>query len=297
MSLPAFVSSSSSNNGDGFIETARLIAGENPPRWLAEHLQRWSSSVVLDGMVHAKQPGKAEARARLQKIGEAAEFVGRELDDPIVADCLLADEYGPLPDKAAVDVVLNDVQRRADAASSRLALLGTGLDERLEGLSDGLKLIARELQNPELSQFLRAEQIIGPPAPTKELGAFLKEIRRQADAALLSPYLANESGKTKAGRGRALPQGASSPRAFCAAVILEAWAQFHDGKYAPASNLKMANAAEEFWRACGGVTDGGWGSTRLTSWLPYFEEASAPSLENIRVEVRRHMKISSEHNH
>jgi hypothetical protein len=192
--------------------------------------------------------------------------------------------------------VLHDVRRRAETASARIDLLGTGLDERLERLSDGLNLIARELRDPELSQFLKAEQIIGPPALTKELGAFLEEIRRQADAALLSPYLANESGKTKAGRGRALPPRASSPRAFCAAVILEAWAQFHEGKYAPASNLKMADAAEEFWRACGGVTDGGWGCSRLTSWLPYFEEASTPLLEEIRREVQRHMKISSEYN-
>jgi hypothetical protein len=211
MSLQAFVSSSSSTNGDGFIETARLIAGEDPPRWLAEHLQRWSSSVMLDGMVHAKQPGKAEARARLQKVGEAAEFVGRELDDPIVADCLLADEYGPLPDGAATDIVLHDVRRRAETASARIDLLGTGLDERLERLSDGLNLIARELRDPELSQFLKAEQIIGPPALTKELGAFLEESRRQADAALLSPYLANESGKTKAGRGRACLRGQAHP--------------------------------------------------------------------------------------
>jgi hypothetical protein len=296
MSLQAFVSSSSSTNGDGFIETARLIAGEDPPRWLAEHLQRWSSSVMLDGMVHAKQPGKAEARARLQKVSEAAELVVRELDDPIVADCLLADEYGPLPDRAPVDVLLNDVQRRADAASSRLALLGTGLDERLEGLSDGLKLIAREFQDQELSQFLRAEQIIGPPAPTKELGAFLEEMARQSDAALLSPYLANESGKTKAGRARALPPGASSPRAFCAAVILEAWARFHDGKYPPASNLEMAAAAEEFWRACGGETKGGWNFGQPTAWRPYFEQALEDSLTESRKELRRHMTEASANN-
>jgi hypothetical protein len=296
MSLQAFMSSHSSKDGGGFMETARRIAGENPPRWLAKHLQGWSSSVLLDGNVHAKQFGRAEARARLKKLSEAAESVGRELHDSVVVTPLLADEFGPLPNNAGVDTVLQEIRRRVDVASSRLDLLGTGLDERLEGLSDGIKLIARELQDPELSGFLRAEESIGPPAPTKVLGALLKEIRRQADAALLSPYLANEAGKTKAGRGRALPPMASTPRAFCAAVILEAWAHFHDGEYPRASNhLGLAAAAEEYWRACGGTADGTWGDNKLLAWRPYFEEASEDSLTGIRKELRRHMIESSVH--
>ena len=173
------MASHSSKNGDGFIEIARLIAGQNPPRWLAKHFQRWSSSVMLDGMVHAKQLGKAEARTRLQKLSKAGESADRELHDSVVATSLSADEYGPLPDNAGVDVVLDDVRRRADAASLRLDLLGTGLDERLENLSDSLKLIAREYYDPEMSEFLKAERRVGPLAPTVQLGAFLKEIRRQ----------------------------------------------------------------------------------------------------------------------
>jgi hypothetical protein len=297
MSLQAFMASNSSKNGDGFIEIARLIAGENAPRWLAKHLQRWSSSVMLDGMVHAKQLGKAEARTRLQKLSKAAESADRELHDSVVETSLSAEEYGPLPDNAGVDVVLNDVRRRADAASSRLDLLGTGLDERLENLSDSLKLIGQEYYDPELSEFLKAEQRVGPLAPTVQLGAFLKEIRRQADAALLSPYLANEAKKTKAGRGRALPPGASSPRAFCAAVILEAWARFHNGEYPPPSSLDMAAAAEKYWLACGGETKGGWGNTRLTAWLPYFEEALEGPLTDIRKQLRRHMIGASANNY
>jgi hypothetical protein len=296
MSLQAFMSSHSSKDGEGFMETARLVAGENPPRRLAKHLQRWSSSVFLDGNVHAKQPGKAEARARLRKLSEAVELAQRELHDPDVIPPLLAEEFGPLPDNAGVDAVLKDIGRRADVASSRLGLLGTGLDVRLGALSDSLNLIARELQDPELSAFLKAEQIIGPPAPTIKLDALLKEIGRQADAALLSPYLVNEAGQAKAGRGRALPPMASRPRAFCAAVILEAWAYFHDGEYPPATNVKLAAAAEEYWRACGGMIEGGWGDDRDQAWRRSFERASEVSLENIREQLRTHMKLSSVHN-
>ncbi len=296
MSFEAFVSSNSSEGSDAFFEAARLVAGENPPQWLAKHFRRWSSSVMLDGNVHTKQLSKAEVRLRLQKLADAAELVDRELHDPVVAAPLLADEFGPLPDFAGIDTVLEEIRRRADVASSRLNLLGTGLDVRLENLSDGVRLIARELRDPELSEFLKAEQLGGLPT-SAELSTVLKEIRRQADAALLSPYLANTAGQTKAGRGRALPPKASTPRAFCAAAILEAWAHFHNGKYPPASNHELAVAAECYWRLCGGITEGGWGDTRLTAWRPYFEEASEPSLTDIRKELRRHIIESSASEH
>jgi hypothetical protein len=295
MSLQAFMSSNSSTDGEGFMETARLIAGENPPRWLARHLQRWSSSVFLDGNVHAKQPGRAEATTRLKALSKATELADRELHADIVVNCLLAEEFGPLPEDAGLDATLREIGRRADVASTRLDLLGTGLDVRLETLSDGLKLIARELQDPELSAFLKAEQT-GTAAPT-QFGALLNEIKRQADAALLSPYLAIESRKTKAGRGRAVPPMASTPRSLCAAVILEAWACFHDGEYPRGSNhTRLWAAAEEYWSACGGETKEGWLSGRPSAWRPYFQEASEPPLENIRIEIRRTMKLSSVHN-
>jgi hypothetical protein len=297
MSSEAFTSSHFSTNGDGFMKTACLIAGECAPRWLAKHLQRWSSSVMIDGNVHAKQFGKAEARARLQKLSDAAESVGRELQDPVIAVPLLVEEFGPLPNNAGPDAVLGEIRRRADIASSRLDLLGTGLDVRLENVSDGAKLICRELQDSELSEFLRAEQIIGPPARTIQLGGFLMELRRQADAALLSPYLADEAGKTQSGRGRALLPNVSRPRAFCAAVILEAWAHFHDGDYPRGSNhTPLWKAAEEYWAACGGVTKGGWDYGKLTTWRPYFREASEDSLSEIRTELRRQMKLSMAYN-
>jgi hypothetical protein len=293
MSLQAFMASHSSKDGEGFIETARLIAGDNPPRWLAKHLQRWSSSVFLDGNVHAKQPGKAEVHARLQKLSGVVESVGREILDSVVVEPLLAGKFGPLPDNAGLDAILREMGRRADVSSSLPKLLGTGLDERLGFLSDGLMLIVRELQDPELSEFLKAEQIIGPPAPTRKLDAELKEIKRQADAALLSPYLVNEARQAKAGRGRALPPMASTPRAFCAAVILEAWAHFHDGEYPPATNVKLAYAAEEYWRACGGMIDGGWGNDRDQAWRHSFQRASEPALETVRIDLRRHILLAS----
>jgi hypothetical protein len=86
MSLEAFVASNASKDGGGFVDTARLIAGEDPPQWLAKHLQRWSSSVMLDGNVHATQASKAEICARLKQLVEDTELIERELRDQVVSD-------------------------------------------------------------------------------------------------------------------------------------------------------------------------------------------------------------------
>jgi hypothetical protein len=292
MSLQNFMSSHSSKNGAGFIETARLIAGENPARWLVKHLRDWSPCIMLDGSVHARQPGKAEARRRLKKLINTIETIDREIREAVVLELLLAQEFGPLPTNTSMDAVLREIHRRAELASSRLNLLATGLDERLEQLSDGAKLVTRELQDSAVSEFLRAEQR-GSTPENVEFGTALIEIKRQAESALLSGYLATKAGKTRAGRGRALPPNAGSPRAFCAAVILEAWAYFHNGDYPGASNPYMAAAAEEYWRACGGTTDP-WlmdasDKKTLAAWRPYFIEALGPSSAKIREELRRHI--------
>jgi hypothetical protein len=295
MSSQIFMSSNSSTDGEGFMETARLVAGEKPPRWLAKYLQRSSASVFLDGNVHATQLGRSEARARLQKLSDAADLVRREVHDPVIFELLVADEFGPMPNNAGIDTVLEEIRRRADVASSRTKILSTGLDERLENLSVSAKLVAREIRDPVLAEFLKAEEITGPPAPNIELSALLTEIKRQADAALSSSRLANDVGKTKAGAGRGLPSGASSPRACCAAVVLEAWAPFHNGEYPRGSNHpRLWAAAVEYWRACGGNKRWGYGEPLL--WGPYFDEAAESSLEDFRLRLRRNLKLSSENN-
>ena len=293
MSLQTFMSANSSTDGEGFMETARMLAGKNAPRWLAKHLQRTSASVFLDGNVHAKQPGRSEARARLERLSEAADSVRREVHDPVIFELLVANEFGPMPNNAGIDTVLEEIRRRADIAGSRPNVLATGLDERLENLSTGAELVAREIRDTALSEFLKAEEIVGPPAPTIDLDALLQEIKRQADAAISSAYLTNKAGKTKAGAGRAIPPEAISPQAFCAAVVLEAWAYFHDGVYPRASNhAQLWEAAEEYWRASGGGKR--WTSVQSILWRPYFEEAARPTLQRLRGELRRHMKLSSQ---
>lgn len=239
---------------------------------------------------------RSRSTGQVKKLSDAIERIDREIRDPVVLELLLADEMSPMPTAASIDAVLREIRRRADIAASRLNLLGTGLDERLEELSDAAGLTTRELQDSEISEFLQTEQR-GPPPANTEFGIALVEISRQAESALSAAYLATKAGKTKAGRARALLPTASSSRAFCAAVILEAWAYFHNGDYPPASNLQLAAAAEEYWRVCGGITEP-WRQDKtdnktLGAWRPYFKEASEPSLANTRKEIRRHVIESS----
>jgi hypothetical protein len=171
MSLQVFMSSNSSKDGEGFMETARLIAGENPPRWLTKHLKRSSASVFVHGNVHAKQLGRAEARSRLLKLSAATDLVQREVYDPVIFEILVTEEFGPMPDNAGIDTILEEIRRRADIASSRPNLLDTELDDRLGYLSVNAKLIAREIRDPALSEFLWAEEITGPQPLTTGLDA------------------------------------------------------------------------------------------------------------------------------
>jgi hypothetical protein len=154
----------------------------------------------------------------------------------------------------------------------------------------GAELLQRELQDLAITDFLQTDDL-GPIPNLASLVVAQKDIQRRAQSAFASPSLSTKSGKTKAGAGPALPPNASSPAAYCAAVILETWAYFHGGKYPAASNHELAAAADAYWRACGGVRLG-WGETRLTGWRPDFAEALKPPSTAIRKELQRHLLLS-----
>ncbi len=116
------MASNSSNHGDGFMKSARLIAGENPPRWLVKHLQRWSYSIMLNGSVHSIQPGRAEVKARLGKLVASADLMQRELQDTTIIEFLQIEDLGTVENLTNVIVALQDIRRRANFALSSSAL-------------------------------------------------------------------------------------------------------------------------------------------------------------------------------
>ena len=110
-------------------------------------------------------------------------------------------------------------------------------------------------------------------------------IAARAHRAARSPALSKQSGKTKSGRGKAVLPGMYNPKIFCALVIAEAWKFIH-GKYPTPVNRTAANAAEAYWQASGGSTEG-WGNDRLGGWRRYFQNARGLQVDAERAECRR----------
>ena len=149
-------------------------------------------------------------------------------------------------------------------------------------------LLTCALDEPSTREFLEA----GPSGPIENIGAFgrsLKDLVDRADHASASRALADTTGKTQAGRGRATPSGALSAQAYCALLVAEAWRYFHD-RYPTPRSRKAAKAAEAYWRATG-VERKGWGNDPLNAWRHHFSAAKALKTEDkLRTEIRRHLK-------
>ena len=117
------------------------------------------------------------------------------------------------------------------------------------------------------------------------IDAYLRDLGARATRALASPELATAAGKTKAGKGVALPPGALHAASFCAVIVVETW-KYVRGAYPGPRNAKAAAAAEAYWTACGN-TRNSWGANPLNAWRRRFEEAMSPSYDSPRGEIVR----------
>jgi ParB-like nuclease domain len=174
---------------EAFEAIAQLITPK-PPIWLKEHLHRWLPLSAY--AVEALQPSRAEMRANLTKVGEAASLLIKALGSTAIVE-----------------------------------FLDLGADR--------------------------------PVAPG-DVQATLVDIRDRAAAAYRSSALVDSRGRTKAGRGRALPKAGISPQAYCALLIAEAWLYFR-GNYPSPGNKQAAEATDIYWRLLGGELQS-WGSDR-----------------------------------
>lgn len=124
------------------------------------------------------------------------------------------------------------------------------------------------------------------------LDAYLRDLGARAGLALRGAALATASGKTKAGKGPALPPGAIHSASLCALIVAETWKYVHK-TYPGPRNERAAEAAEAYWKACGN-TRNSWGANPLTAWRRRFEEAMSPGFDPHRGEVV-HVLRQSEH--
>jgi hypothetical protein len=125
-----------------------------------------------------------------------------------------------------------------------------------------------------------------------DLTGGLSELIERAEAALTSDFLFNSAGKIKSGRGKAPSPTDFCPRTLCAAIVWEFWCRLRPaGSHAP-SNLELAAAAAELFRASGGDPPKGWGSNPLAGWKTYFKRMNDPRYESHRLELRRELMYS-----
>jgi len=159
------------------------------------------------------------------------------------------------------------------------------MKKRLAEVRDAALLLRDALNDTPIREFLE----IAPLGPIEFRGVFdqmVQELAGRAERAMASTLLSTETGKTKAGRTRAMPPDASSAKLFCAALVAEAWAYFYHSD-PPPRNQDAAREADAYWRAAGGETNS-W-TVPLNGWRPYFQQVQEPSVATVRREFRRHL--------
>lgn len=103
----------------------------------------------------------------------------------------------------------------------------------------------------------------------------------------------DETGRIRAGRGKAVLPGMMSARYTCAAIVSEAAAFVEEYRFAPTSKVNLYRAATHLWTSW--IRLNGWGNSRLPSWKSYFEATADDRLAGLRREVRRHLSIRRAH--
>jgi hypothetical protein len=107
---------------EAFESIAHLIT-PNPPVWLIEHLRRW---LPLFTCAEEKlRPSRAEMRARLAEIQEAASLLTKALGNMWVVGFLDHSADQPLPAPGNLRVLLMDLSNRAAKASRSAALINS----------------------------------------------------------------------------------------------------------------------------------------------------------------------------
>ncbi|MEI9930296.1 MAG: hypothetical protein WDM89_07025 [Rhizomicrobium sp.] len=156
----------------------------------------------------------------------------------------------------------------------------------LKNIQDAALTILHSLNDGAIRDFLDA----GGSTVKRMHGNFEAVFRDLADSAQrasYSPMLANKAGKTRAGRGPAMPEGAISAQVYCALLIAETWKYFR-GKYPAPRNRQAAQAAALLWQLVDGETSH-WGNETLTAWRHHFKSAQSARMLELRQEHSRHL--------
>ena len=137
--------------------------------------------------------------------------------------------------------------------------------QRIAAFAEAARLIEKELGCPVIRSLLTAAN------ESTEIGITPREMRllaSRADAAGQSSLLVSANGKTKRGRSKPQIPDIFDARTILADRVLEMWRFFR--KTIPGlKNREIAAAAQAYWLACGGRSDG-YGDP-VNGWYNYFK--------------------------
>ena len=156
----------------------------------------------------------------------------------------------------------------------------------LTAVSDAAALLIRALREAPVCEFLNAGGD-GPMDKPSNFQWILREIQSRAERAGKLPNLVGSDGQLKAGRGRAMPDGATSAQTFCALYIAEVWKWFH-GEYPPSDNKRAGEAIDRYWAASGGEKQS-WGNKSINSWRHHLKKSRKAQDQGMRAEICRHL--------
>lgn len=147
------------------------------------------------------------------------------------------------------------------------------LRRSLREVEQAADLLGKALLNTDICLFLNAAG--DEPIAHRELfDLLLRDLRIRAMCAANGPDLVMPDGKTRRGRGTAVPPGLIEPLGLCALLIAEAWKHFN-GEYPGSKSMKAAVVADRLWTLSGNERIS-WGDEPLNAWRPYFEAVKSP---------------------
>jgi hypothetical protein len=160
----------------------------------------------------------------------------------------------------------------------------------LSRVKESAALIRRATNEPSIREFLDAAGKAPLDAAFK-FDRVLGELQSRAAQASKSPSLVNNENRTKAGRGRAMPDGTITAQVYCALLVAEIWKKFQK-KYPAPRNKEATKATDLYWELSLGKRES-WGDDPSTAWRYHLTEAANTPAEKDRAEIQRHLRESA----
>jgi hypothetical protein len=136
----------------------------------------------------------------------------------------------------------------------------------LKRFAEAIRYAASKAQSPFIRHFLENEEHSGIlPVSSWQLN----DLAERADSGSTSTLLVDKHGKGKRGRGKPKLPNYADAKTRLAARVIEIWIYFFKGKQPGLRNRRLAEIAQAYWVACGGLSEG-YGDP-CNGWYKYFK--------------------------